>query len=146
MVTGEERKFANANGIQSSHIACTVEMTSINTPCKKLNSNSKEEISATDKTTRIYGICFSTSDEVAVIDEIQLLKDPGRGWAWTRAFLGLIADEVHVCGEAGAAPLLERLCETTGECVEVKKLIPPLRSETTHPIDFRFANTSGSLH
>lgn len=61
-------------------------------------------------------------DEVAVIDEIQLLKDPGRGWAWTRAFLGLIADEIHVCGEAGTFELLERLCETTGEVVEVNNI------------------------
>lgn len=60
-------------------------------------------------------------DEVAVIDEIQLLRDPGRGWAWTRAFLGIIADEIHVCGELGAATLLQRLCETTGETVEVTK-------------------------
>ncbi len=56
---------------------------------------------------------------MAVIDEIQLLRDPGRGWAWTRAFLGIIAEEVHVCGEFGAAELLKRLCETTGETVEV---------------------------
>lgn len=59
------------------------------------------------------------SDEVAVIDEIQLLKDPSRGWAWTRAFLGLLADEIHICGEAGAITLIEKLCETTGETVEV---------------------------
>lgn len=59
------------------------------------------------------------SDEVAIIDEIQLLRDPGRGWAWTRAFLGIIADEIHVCGESGAAALLQRLCETTGEILEV---------------------------
>ena len=33
--------------------------------------------------------CFSPRpDEVAVIDEIQMLRDPSRGWAWTRAFLG----------------------------------------------------------
>lgn len=32
---------------------------------------------------------FSPSDEVAVIDEIQMIKDPSRGWAWTRALLGL---------------------------------------------------------
>lgn len=65
----------------------------------------------------------SNVDEVAVIDEIQLLKDPGRGWAWTRAFLGIIADEIHVCGELGTATLLQRLCETTGETVEVTKSI-----------------------
>lgn len=61
------------------------------------------------------------TDEVAVIDEIQLLRDPGRGWAWTRAFLGIIADEIHVCGEAGTATLLNRLCETTGETVEIRE-------------------------
>jgi hypothetical protein len=27
-------------------------------------------------------------DEVAVIDEIQMMRDPQRGWAWTRALLG----------------------------------------------------------
>lgn len=58
-------------------------------------------------------------DEVAVIDEIQQLRDPGRGWAWTRAFLGLIAEEIHVCGEPGSIELLQKLCETTGENMEV---------------------------
>lgn len=56
--------------------------------------------------------------DVAIIDEIQLLKDPSRGWAWTRAFLGLNADEIHVCGEAGSRELLESLCLTTGEIIE----------------------------
>lgn len=27
-------------------------------------------------------------DDVAVIDEIQMVRDPQRGWAWTRALLG----------------------------------------------------------
>ena len=27
-------------------------------------------------------------DEVAVIDEIQMMRDNQRGWAWTRALLG----------------------------------------------------------
>lgn len=92
LVTGEERKFGRADGEPSAHVACTVEMTSM-----------------------------ANTYEVAVIDEIQLLRDPGRGWAWTRAFLGLLADEVHVCGEAGAAELLRRLCDTTGEVVEVRQ-------------------------
>ena len=37
--------------------------------------------------------------QVAVIDEIQMVKDYQRGWAWTRALLGVPAKEVHVCGE-----------------------------------------------
>jgi len=33
LVTGEERKYAQANGEPSSHVSCTVEMTCINVPC-----------------------------------------------------------------------------------------------------------------
>lgn len=34
-------------------------------------------------------VAISCLDEVAVIDEIQMIRDPSRGWAWTRALLGL---------------------------------------------------------
>ena len=61
---------------------------------------------------------FISIVEVGIIDEIQMLKDQSRGWAWTRAFLGLNADEIHVCGEAGTRELLERICLTTGEHIE----------------------------
>lgn len=44
LVTGEERKYAKANQTPSNHVACTVEMTSVNTPCEyivmKLNLKS----------------------------------------------------------------------------------------------------------
>ncbi|CAG5009895.1 unnamed protein product [Parnassius apollo] len=75
----------------SSHVACTVEMTSLN-----------------------------DTYEVAIIDEIQMIGDRGRGWAWTRAVLGLQADEIHLCGEAGAINLIEEICYTTGEEIEVR--------------------------
>lgn len=58
---------------------------------------------------------------MAIIDEVQLLGDPIRGWAWTRALLGINADEVHVCGETGALELIKRMCLTTGEMVEVNE-------------------------
>ena len=56
---------------------------------------------------------------MAVIDEIQMLKDPGRGWAWTRAFLGLVADEIHICGEAAAIDLVKEIASSCGEELEV---------------------------
>lgn len=59
-------------------------------------------------------------DEVAVIDEIQMMKDPQRGWAWTRALLGLMAEEIHLCGEAGTIDLISQLCLTTNENIEVR--------------------------
>lgn len=40
LVTGEERRFARGEGSPSSHVACTVEMTSMNVPCEiKINVN-----------------------------------------------------------------------------------------------------------
>ncbi|PNI75593.1 SUPV3L1 isoform 3, partial [Pan troglodytes] len=66
-------------------------------------------------------------NEVAVIDEIQMIRDPARGWAWTRALLGLCAEEVHLCGEPAAIDLVTELMYTTGEEVEVrdyKRLTP----------------------
>ncbi|KAI8916077.1 P-loop containing nucleoside triphosphate hydrolase protein [Gorgonomyces haynaldii] len=59
--------------------------------------------------------------KVAVIDEIQMISDPQRGWAWTEAVLGLQAEEIHLCGEATAVDLVKKLCQTTGETVIVNE-------------------------
>ena len=90
LITGEERRFARDDGEPSDHVSCTVEMTNVN---------------------QTY--------EVAVIDEIQMLKDSQRGWAWTRALLGVPAEEVHVCGEAAAIEMVKEIMISTGEEVEV---------------------------
>ncbi|XP_028298859.1 ATP-dependent RNA helicase SUPV3L1, mitochondrial [Gouania willdenowi] len=98
LVTGEERTFVDPEGRAAGHVACTIEMCSVTTPY-----------------------------EVAVIDEIQMIRDPSRGWAWTRALLGLCAEEIHVCGEPAAIDFIRELMYTTGEEVEVnnyKRLTP----------------------
>lgn len=74
------------------HVACTVEMTST-----------------------------SAWREVAVIDEIQMLANEQRGWAWTRALLGVCADEVHLCGDDSAVQLVHRIAERTGDDVAVQR-------------------------
>ena len=53
--------------------------------------------------------------DVAVIDEIQMLADEERGWAWTQAFLGVQAREVHLCGEERTVELIESLCARIGD-------------------------------
>lgn len=90
LVTGEERTFIDLDGRAAGHVACTIEMCSVTTPY-----------------------------EVAVIDEIQMIRDLSRGWAWTRALLGLCAEEIHVCGEPAAIEFIKELMYTTGEEVEV---------------------------
>ncbi len=52
---------------------------------------------------------------VAVVDEAQLLADPQRGAAWTRAILGLNCPEIHVCGAMSAREQLVRMIEDCGD-------------------------------
>ncbi|CAF3563328.1 unnamed protein product [Rotaria socialis] len=92
LVTGEERRFGDSDGKAASHIACTVEMTNLNT---------------------VY--------DVAVIDEIQMIRDPQRGWAWTRALLGIQAKEIHLCGEISTRELIEGLTVISDDELEIRE-------------------------
>ncbi|OPZ67772.1 MAG: ski2-like helicase [Firmicutes bacterium ADurb.Bin467] len=55
---------------------------------------------------------------VAVIDEVQMLKDSQRGAAWVRALLGLNCPEIHVCGALNAREQLIRMVEDCGDTYE----------------------------
>ena len=57
--------------------------------------------------------------EVAVIDECQMIADPERGYAWTRAILGVQAPEVHLCAAPEAKGLLLRIIQSCGDTYEV---------------------------
>ncbi|XP_051113239.1 DExH-box ATP-dependent RNA helicase DExH18, mitochondrial [Andrographis paniculata] len=70
----------------ANHIACTVEMAS---------------------TDELY--------DVAVIDEIQMMADPYRGYGWTKALLGLKADEIHLCGDPSVLNVVRKICSDTGD-------------------------------
>ena len=68
---------------------------------------------------------FSTRHDIAVIDEIQMIADERRGYAWTNALLGLQADEIHLCGDPRPYMLIKELVEMTGdtlECQEYQRL------------------------
>ncbi|KAF2265790.1 P-loop containing nucleoside triphosphate hydrolase protein [Lojkania enalia] len=65
--------------------------------------------------------------DVAVIDEIQMINHQERGWAWTQAYLGIQAKEIHLCGEARTVPIIRELAALTGDKVKVhtyKRLTP----------------------
>ncbi|KAI9597671.1 P-loop containing nucleoside triphosphate hydrolase protein [Syncephalis fuscata] len=70
---------------------------------------------------RIRDDVYVPLTSLAVVDEIQMIADPLRGWAWTHALLGLQAKEVHLCGEATAVNLVKRICETLNEEVEINE-------------------------
>lgn len=87
-------------GGSAEHVSCTVEMTPLD-----------------------YQV------DVAVIDEIQMIGDRDRGWAWCRALLGLPAREIHLCGEQSAVTVIQQILHATGEAsrlrlIEHKRLVP----------------------
>jgi ATP-dependent RNA helicase SUPV3L1/SUV3 len=46
-------------------------------------------------------------NQVAVLDELQMVGDEDRGFHWTRALLGVPAQEVHVCGDPSLVPVVK---------------------------------------
>jgi len=64
---------------------------------------------------------FQEEFEIAVIDEIQMITDPQRGWAWTRALVNISADEVHICGDASVLELVTKIVDFCGDKLEIKE-------------------------
>ena len=58
--------------------------------------------------------------DVAVIDEGQMIGEEQRGGAWTRAILGICADEVHICSDESCVDLLTAIIEECGDSWEIK--------------------------
>ncbi|KAI9222167.1 P-loop containing nucleoside triphosphate hydrolase protein [Blastocladiella britannica] len=92
------------------------------TPCNLVTGEERREMPFA----RVTSCTVEMADldrevDVAVIDEIQVIGDSQRGWAWTQAVLGLRARTIYVCGEATAVPVMEQLCKATGDTLTVRK-------------------------
>ncbi|GCE99732.1 RNA helicase [Zygosaccharomyces mellis] len=59
--------------------------------------------------------------DVVVLDEIQMMADFDRGWAWSNALLGARAREVHICGEKSTLPLIKNIIKMTGDKLTVNE-------------------------
>ena len=76
---------------------------------------------ATHYSSTIEMVKLHESFEMCVIDEIQMINDPQRGWAWTRALTGVQAPEVHICGDPTALELVQKICDLCGDQLEIKE-------------------------
>ena len=61
----------------------------------------------------------SVDVDVCVIDEIQMISDRDRGWAWANALMGVPAKKVILTGSANALLAVTELCAYLGEELEV---------------------------
>ena len=75
---------------------------------------------------------FGEIFDCCVIDEIQMMTDSQRGWAWTRALVNIQAKEVHVCGDATVLELVQQIVQLTGDHLEFKQYerMTPLEVES----------------
>ncbi|HEV7867965.1 MAG TPA: helicase-related protein [Chthoniobacteraceae bacterium] len=74
--------------------------------------------------------------DVAVIDEVQMIADKDRGWAWTQAIVGVNAKLVILVGSPDAENLVRAIAERVGEPLKVQRLerLSPLQA-ATEPLD-----------
>lgn len=75
--------------------------------------------------------------DVAVIDEIQMIADSQRGWAWSQALIGVPAKHVVLVGSEEALPFILPIIKSLGEDYEIKRFErkTPL---TTHDTLWKF--------
>jgi len=73
------------------------------------------------KSCTVEMVPLNSKVDVAVIDEIQMIGDLDRGWAWTAAVLGVQAKEVHLCGELRTMDLIKKICALTGDKLIIHK-------------------------
>lgn len=76
---------------------------------------------ATHTSSTIEMAKLSERFDCCVIDEIQMLTDPQRGWAWTRALVNIQADEIHICGDHSVLELVKQILALCGDTLEVKE-------------------------
>jgi ATP-dependent RNA helicase SUPV3L1/SUV3 len=69
--------------------------------------------------------------DCAVIDEIQMISDDSRGWAWSQALIGVPAKHVVLVGSEEALPFIIPVIENFGEPYEIR------RFERKTPLRFR---------
>jgi len=75
---------------------------------------------------------FNLESDVCIIDEVQMLEDEDRGWAWVNAILGAPASKVIMTGSVNALSIIEKIAKYLGEELDVVKFKrkTPLKVDT----------------
>ena len=64
---------------------------------------------------------ISMDVDIAIIDEVQLIDDTQRAWAWLNAIIGVPANEVIMTGSINALSAIKKIASYLGEDLEVIK-------------------------
>lgn len=100
---------------------------------ERLGSDEASHISST-----IEMLNFDVEVDLCVIDEVQMIDDADRGWAWANAIIGVAAKEVIMTGSPNVRPLIEELALYLGEeleVVEFERKSPLVLMDRATPLD-----------
>lgn len=91
-------------------------------PCSLLTGEEEDIVeNATHISSTVEMLDLGKEYEVVVIDEAQMIADEDRGYAWTKAILGVVCKRVHVCMSENAREIVEKLIKSCGDTFEVVK-------------------------
>ncbi|KAG2239221.1 hypothetical protein Bca4012_023977 [Brassica carinata] len=91
-----------------------------NVPCDLITGQEKELVEgANHKSVTVEMADVTSVYDCAIIDEIQMVGCKQRGFSFTRALLGIAANELHLCGDPAVVPLVQDILKVTGDDVEV---------------------------
>ena len=89
-------------------------------PCSLLTGEEEDIVpDARHMSSTVEKLNLDEKYDVCVIDECQMIGDSQRGFAWTRAILGVQAKEIHLCTAPEALDLLKRVIDECGDTYEV---------------------------
>lgn len=80
-----------------------------------------EMLGATHVSSTVEMCNMSRMIDVAVIDEIQMIADESRGWAWSQALVGVPARHVMLVGSEEALPYILPVIKSLGEEYEIHR-------------------------
>ncbi len=90
---------------------------------------------ATHIASTIEMLDFDADVDVCVIDEVQMLGDRDRGWAWANAIIGAPAKTVVMTGSENALDAVRALADYLGETLEI------VRFERKNPLELLHTST-----
>lgn len=95
-------------------------MNNADVPCSLITGQEIKQVEgAQHKACTVEMADLAQEFDCAVIDEFQMVGCPTRGYAFTRALLGLAVKELHLCGDPSAVKLVQTILASTGDTIEV---------------------------
>jgi ATP-dependent RNA helicase SUPV3L1/SUV3 len=100
---------------------CYENLTSDGVYCSLITGQEQRDVPfSTHRSSTVELADLEEDYDVVVIDEIQMISDSFRGFAWTRALMGVRCKEIHLAGGLEARDIVAKIARMCGDDFELK--------------------------